>query len=190
MLVNILMLVLVFLSNPFSIHNHLRNIEGGLALFTTVVSAAGIAFIYQAEKDAGYEVILSTPTSIRVMMICRMILVIGYNFLLAAITSSIVSIISGGNLWDFAQLWFGPMLLLASISLSVSVTLGSVFGIAATLVVEIFQAFTASLQNATPVLRFLSENIGRTTLWNVVAALLLLAFAVYYAPRQPRLAST
>ncbi|HEV2583046.1 MAG TPA: zf-HC2 domain-containing protein [Ktedonobacteraceae bacterium] len=186
-LVNILMLVLVFLSDPFSIHAHERSIEGVLALFTTVVAAAGIAFIYQAEKDAGYEVILSTPTSIRVMMICRMILVIGHNFLLAAITSGIIASITGGNVWDFAQLWFGPMLLLASISLSFSVMLGSAVGIAASLVIEVLQAMATSVEKVVPALQFLRDTIGQTTPWTVLAALALLAFAIYYAPRQPRL---
>lgn len=189
-LVNVLVLVLVFSSSPPGVHNHLRNIEGVLALFTTVVAAAGIAFIYQAEKDAGYEVVLSTPTSIRIIMICRMVLVIGYNFLLAGVTSSIVALFAGGNLWDFAQLWLGPMLLLASISLSVSVTLGSVFGIAVSLVIEVFQAWADSFQRLVPVLQILHENIGQTTPWTLLAALILLAFAVYYAPRQPRLATS
>ncbi len=186
-LINILMLVLVFINGPDSVHQHLRSVETILTLFTTVATACGIAFIYQAENDAGYEIVLSTPTSIRIVMICRMILVMGYNMALAAITSFIISLLFAGNLWSFMQLWLGPVLLLASISLTFSVTLGSVFGVAASLVIEVLQALSNSLTRATPFLQFLRLDFWQTTPLTLLVALSLLVFAIYYAPRQPRL---
>ncbi len=185
----ILMLVLIAFSGA-DLRHHLQNVETVLAFFSTVTAATGIAFIYQAEQDAGYEIILATPTSIRIIMICRMLLVIGFNFLLTAITSAIIAFTLGGNLWDFVQLWLGPMLLLASISLTVSVTLGSVFGVAASLIIEVLQAIFSSPERTAPVLQFLRMNIGQTTPFTLILAFILLAFAIYYAPRQPRLSNS
>ncbi|HYT27567.1 MAG TPA: zf-HC2 domain-containing protein [Ktedonobacteraceae bacterium] len=187
--VSILMLVLIAFSGA-DLRHHLQNVETVLAFFSTVTAATGIAFIYQAEQDAGYEIILATPTSIRIIMICRMVLVIGFNFLLTAITSAIIAFTLGGNLWDFVQLWLGPMLLLASISLTVSVTLGSVFGVAASLIIEVLQAIFSSPERTAPVLQFLRMNIGQTTPFTLILAFILLAFAIYYAPRQPRLSNS
>ena len=187
--INILMLALIAFSGP-GLRHHLQSVETVLAFFSTVTAATGIAFIYQAEQDAGYEIILATPTSIRIIMICRMVLVIGYNFLLTAITSGIIAFALGGNLWDFVQLWLGPMLLLASISLTVSVTLGSVFGVAASLIIEVLQAIFSSAERMAPALQFLRTNIGQTTPVTLIIACILLAFAIYYAPRQPRLSDS
>ena len=187
--VNILILVLIAFSGP-DLRHHLQNVETVLAFFSTVTTATGIAFIYQAEQDAGYEIIVATPTSIRIIMICRMVLVIGFNFLLTAITSAIIAFTLGGNLWDFVQLWLGPMLLLASISLTVSVTLGSVFGVATSLIIEVLQAVFSSAERTAPALQSLRMNIGQTTPFTLILAFILLAFAIYYAPRQPRLSNS
>lgn len=69
-----------------------------LTLFTAVVAASGVAFMYGSDKDPGFEITLSTPTSIRIVMLCRMALVIGYNFVLSAIASAIIAIAHGGGL--------------------------------------------------------------------------------------------
>lgn len=186
-LINVLVLALVVISGSDSAPNHLGSVERILTLFTTVATACGIAFIYQAEHDAGYEIMLSSPTSIRIVMICRMFLVIGYNMALAAITSALVSLLFAGSLWSFVQLWLGPVLLLASISLAFSVTLGSVFGVVVSLVIEVFQAVADSFIRAAPFLHFLRQDYWNTSPLTLLIALALLAFAVYYAPRQPRL---
>ncbi|HVB75149.1 MAG TPA: zf-HC2 domain-containing protein [Ktedonobacteraceae bacterium] len=186
--INTLMCALVFLSGS-SAHNHLHGVENILAFFTTIAAASSVAFIYQAEHDAGYELMLSTPTSIRVVMICRMVLVVGYNLALAAISSAIIAIALGGTLWDFMQIWLGPMLLLASISLTVSVTLGSVVSVVVALVLEILQAITSSVDKLTPELQFLHTNIWQTTPMTLLIALFLVVFAVFYASHQPRLSN-
>ncbi len=188
-LVNIFMCVLVFLSHAGARHN-LHGVEGVLTFFTTIAAATGVAFMYQAEHDAGYEIILSTPTSIRIVMICRMVLVVGYNMALAAVTSAIIAIALGGTLWDFMHIWLGPMLLLASISLTVSVIFGSVVSVAVSLLLEVMQAITTSLEQAMPFIHFLRANLLQTTPTAFFIALLLIVFAVYYAPRQPRLSNS
>ena len=186
-LVNVLMCVLVFLSLTDS-QQHIRNIESVLALFSTVTTAVGTAFLYQAEREAGYEVLLSTPTSIRLVMICRMILVIGYNFALTALSSAIIAYALGGNFLDFMRIWFGPMILLASFSLAVSVTLGSIVGVVVSLLLEASQSLISSLERVA-FIHFIREYIWQTTPLTLLIALLLIVFAILYAPRQPRLSS-
>lgn len=186
-LVNLLMCVLVFLSLTDS-QPQIRNIESVLALFSTVTTAVGAAFLYQAEREAGYELLLSTPTSIRLVMICRMILVVGYNFALTALSSAIIALALGGNFLDFMRIWFGPMILLASFSLAVSVTLGSVVGVAISLIVEVSQTLISTLDRVA-FIHFTREYIWQTTPLTLLIALLLIVFAVVYAPRQPRLSS-
>lgn len=188
-LVNIFMCVLVFLGHVGARHD-LHSVENVLAFFTTIAAATGVAFMYQAEHDAGYEIILSTPTSIRIVMICRMVLVVGYNMALAAVTSAIIAIALGGTLWDFMHIWLGPMLLLASISVAVSVIFGSVISVGVSLLLEIIQAITASLEKSIPFIHFLHTNLLQTTPTALFVALLLIVFAVYYAPRQPRLSNS
>ena len=188
-LINVLMCALVFLGREGARRN-LHSVEGVLAFFTTIVAAAGVAFIYQAEHDAGYEIILSTPTSIRIVMICRMALVVGYNMALAALTSAIIAVALGGTLWDFMHIWLGPMLLLASISLAISVIFGSVVSLAISLLLEVVQAITSTLERMIPVVHFLRANLLQTTPVALFIALLLIVFAVYYAPRQPRLSNS
>lgn len=188
-LVNVLMCALVFLGRTGARHN-LHSVEGVLAFFTTVVAAASVAFMYQAEHDAGYEITLSTPTSIRIVMICRMALVVGYNMALAALTSAIIAIALGGTLWDFMHIWLGPMLLLASISLVISVIFGSVVSLAISLLLEVIQAIATSLEKLIPAISFLRANLLQTSPLALCIALLLIVFAVYYAPRQPRLSNS
>lgn len=187
-LVNVLMLMLVFLGREGARHN-LHSVEGVLAFFTTIAAAAGVAFMYQAEHDAGYEIILSTPTSVRIVMICRMALVVGYNMALAALTSAIIAIALGGTLWDFMHIWLGPMLLLASISLTISVIFGSVVSLAISLLLEVVQAIISSVEKMIPVVHFLRVTLLQTTPLALFIALLLIVFAVCYAPRQPRLSN-
>ena len=188
-LINVLMLVLVFLGREGARRN-LHSVEGVLAFFTTIAAAAGVAFMYQAEHDAVYEIILSTPTSVRIVMICRMVLVVGYNMALAALTSAIIAIALGGTLWDFMHIWLGPMLLLASFSLAISVIFGSVVSLAISLLLEVIQAIISSLERMIPAVHFLRANLLQTTPLALFIALLLIVFAVYYAPRQPRLSNS
>src|SRR5260370_16443574 len=82
-----------------------------LALFTTVSAAAGTAFIYDGENDAGLELTLSTPTSMRIVMFYRFLLVVSYNILLSACASAVLALTHRAGLWEIVQIWLGPILL-------------------------------------------------------------------------------
>lgn len=169
-------------------HNHLQDVTSILALFTAVVAASGVAFIYGIDNDAGFEITLATPTSIRIVMVCRMVLVIGYNFILSAIVSIIIALTHGGGLWEVMQLWIGPMLLLSSISVSLSLTIGSAFAAAISLLIEALQAIPITVEKGLPVLQLARPDVWQTSPVILLLAVLFFIFAVYYAPQQPRLA--
>ena len=160
-----------------------------LPLFTTVSAAASAAFIYGEENDAGLELTLSTPTSIRLVMLCRMLWVVGYNFVLAALASTIIAVAHGGGLWQIMQMWLGPMLLLSSFTLALSMILGSWVAVLVSIILETAQAFLLDT-NTHPVMIHLSQTgLWRTNPTMLLLALLFIAFATFYAPKQPRLSN-
>ena len=170
--------------------SHLQQVETILALITTVSAAVGVAFIYGVDNDAAIELTLSTPTSIRIVMLCRLVLVVGYNFIVAACASTCMALLSRGSVWDIMQLWLGPMLLFSSMTLALSLLLGSWFAIIVTFMLEVTQTILSSFTRHVSVLRITPPpDIWQTTPTMVFLALLIIAFAVIYAPRQPRLSN-
>jgi len=160
-----------------------------LPLFTTVSAAASAAFIYGAENDAGLEITLSTPTSIRLVMLCRMLWVVGYNFMLAALASTIIAVAHGGGLWEIMQMWLGPMLLLSSFTLALSMILGSWVAVLVSIILETAQAFLLDTNKHTAMIQLSQASIWHTNPLILVLALLFIAFAIFYAPKQPRLSN-
>lgn len=170
---------------------HITGIAGNwsLPLFTTVSAAAGAAFIYGAENDAGLEITLSTPTSIRLIMLFRMALVVGYNFALAALVSTAIAVADGGGLWQIMQMWLGPMLLLSSFTLVLSMLLGSWVALLTSFILEVAQAFLVDANKQVVIIQLSQANIWQTNPMMLILAVLFIAFALFYAPRQPRLSN-
>ena len=169
-------------------HNHWQQITLFLSLITTVTAASGSAFIYGPENDAGLELTLATPTSIRFVMLSRMVLVVGYDFALSAIASIAITLVFGGSLWDIMQLWVGPMLLLSSITLALSLLIGSWLAMLTSFILELIQALPLSLTQHMPVLQMANPTTWQTTPTILLIAALFILFALFYAPRQPKLA--
>jgi hypothetical protein len=168
-------------------HSHIRDARLLLALFASVIGASGVAFIYGAENDVGFELTLSTPTSIRIVMICRMVLVVGYDLLLSALASTILALSYGGGPWEIIQLWLGPMLLLASISLVLSLMVGSVIALLFSLILEATQALPTYMEKGLIGLQLAHPELWQTNPTILLLAVLFFVFAIIYAPRQPRL---
>ena len=160
-----------------------------LPLFTTVSAATSAAFIYGQENDNGFELTLSTPTSMRLVMLCRMILVVGYNFILAALASTIIAVAAGGGLWQIIQMWLGPMLLLSTFTLVLSMLLGSWVALLASIILETGQAFLLNVDKHMALIQLNPANTWQTNPMMLILAVLFIAFAILYAPRQPRLSS-
>lgn len=167
----------------------LRSAEMILSLFITVVGAAGVAFIFGAEHDAGFELTLATPTSMRTVMLSRVALVLGYNMALAALASALITLVHGGNLWDVVQLWLGPLVLLTSVSLLLSLTLGSLFALVASLLLEIIQAIGVNVEQGMVAFQLSHPTIWQTNPVMLLIAILLVGIAVFYAPRKVKFAN-
>lgn len=160
-----------------------------LALFIVVVGAAGSAFIYGSSIDPGFELTIATPTSVRLVMLCRMAIVLGYNLLLGMLASAVFATIYGGGLWGFVQLWVGPLCFLSSLCLAISLFIGSTFALICAAVIEALRTFPSSVAYHLGSLPLPSLDLAPTSPALFIGALLLIAFAVLFVPRQPRLAS-
>ena len=167
--------------------DHLHRASLYLALLTTFSAAAGTAFIYGGENDPGLELTLATPTSLRGLMFARFLLVVGYNVLLSACASAALALLHGGGFWDIMQLWLGPMVLLSSFTLTLSMLIGSWVALAAALVVEVSQSFAVNTQQHWPEVELSLSNNWHTNPTVLCLAVLLMAFAIFSMSRQPRL---
>jgi hypothetical protein len=159
-------------------------------LVVPLVTAVGVAFIYGPENDAGLEIALATPMSPRAVLLSRLVLVFGYNCCLALSATVVLAIARGGDFSGLASLWIGPMLLLAGLSLLVSVALSTVAGVVSAAGLLCVHLLTA----ASTLLGMSDANAAAfNALWRTNPALLalaaaLVAAAVVYVPRRERLA--
>jgi hypothetical protein len=160
-----------------------------LVLFIVVAGAAGSAFISGASVDPGFELTIATPTSVRLVMLCRMVIVLGYNMLLALLASAVFAAVYGGSLWGFVQLWLGPMFFLSSLCLALSLIVGSTFALLCAAVIEVLQAFPQKVLSPLVNIPLPALNLNATSPALLITALLLIALALFCVPRQPRLAS-
>src|SRR5581483_11112308 len=153
--------------------------------FCYSLSRIGSAFISGSSVDPGFELTTATPTSIRFVMLCRMALVLGYNFLLGLLASTAFASVYGGGLWGFMQLWLGPLLFLSSLCLTISLFVGSTFALLCTGVIEALQILPARLSHMVSV-PLPDLALGSTSPALFIGAFLLIVFAVVFVPRQPR----
>ncbi len=158
-----------------------------LVLLMTTATAASTAFIYGGEHDASFELMLSTPISLRVIMLCRFVLVVGYNTLLTAGVSAALALAQGGSLWEIMQLWLGPMILLSSLTLTISLLLGTGIALFMACIIEASQTIALHMDKHWPAFDLVLSSNWQTSPGILLLALLLLACATFYAPRQPHL---
>lgn len=159
-----------------------------LVLFIVVVGASGSAFIYGSSVDPAFELTIATPTSMRLVMLCRMVIVLGYNIFLGLLASAVFASIYGGSLWGFMQLWLGPLLFLFSLCLAISLFIGSTLALICTMLIEVLQTFPGSAVSHLVRIPLPALDLGSTSPALLIAALLLLAFTLLFLPKQPRLA--
>lgn len=160
-----------------------------LVLFLVVVGAAGSAFLSGSSVDPGFELTVSTSTSVRLVMLCRLAIVLGYNMLLGLLSSAVFAAVYGGSLWGFVQLWLGPMFFLSSLCLALSLFVGSSFALLCAAVMEILQTVPHTPISNVMNIPWSAWDLAPTSPLLLITALLLIAFAVFWVSRQPRLAS-
>jgi hypothetical protein len=166
-----------------------RDGAGSLAAIAPLIAAAGIAFIYGPGNDPPLEIMLAAPTSPRVILLARLVLVFGYDLLLALAASIGLALVGRGTggFEAVILLWIGPMLLLSALSLAVAVRFGSAAGVGLAIGLWALQLGPAHvLERFTE--RMLSTSLASTNLVTVCTALLIFAAVFIRLPREPRLA--
>ena len=117
-----------------------------IALVAPVLAGLGVAVTHGPECDPRLELVLVTGTPPRVVMLARLLLVVGYDLALALVASGVVA--AGGRssigLITLVDLWLGPMLLLASLSLVVSMRAGAGAGVSVTMALWALRVLAAS----------------------------------------------
>jgi hypothetical protein len=100
--------------------------DGVLTTALPLIAAAGVAFLYGPEYDPGLEITLATPTPARLVLLSRFGMLFAFDVALALIGTLAISLARGESLWGLALAWLGPMTLLATISLALSLFTGPV----------------------------------------------------------------
>jgi hypothetical protein len=153
-----------------------------LRIVLPLVTAAGIAFIYGPEQDPSLELALATPTSPRLVLLCRLVLVVGYNVALALGVTLLLVLVRGAPFALLASVWIGPMLLLAGLSLLLSVTVSTMAGVASAIGLVLLRLFTSTLGALGGRVSLDTWQLGHLdALWQTTPALLALALVLYIA---------
>jgi hypothetical protein len=152
-----------------------------LRIVLPLVTAAGIAFISGPEQDPSLELALATPASPRLVLLCRLSLVFGYNVALALGVTLLLVIFRGAPFSLLASVWIGPMLLLAGLSLLLSVTAGTMAGVASAIGLVMLRLFVSTLGALGGVTRDAWHLGLLDALWQTTPALLALALVLYIA---------
>ncbi len=162
-----------------------------LGIFAPLVAAVGAAYVYGPQSDAGLELALATPTSPRLVLLTRLVLVIGYDAALSIIGSLVLVIGGRAGFTSVVGVWIGPLLLLSSVSLVLSLLLSGVAAVTGAIVLWFSRLVSAAIASAGDAwLHRLSQPLvafWQTSPVLIGLALALVAFAVLYVPRQERL---
>ncbi|MCQ0008736.1 zf-HC2 domain-containing protein [Actinomadura madurae] len=105
-----------------------------LALVAPIVAAAGVAGTYRSRRDPATELVAATPAAGRLLLVVRLVLVFGYDLVLAVAASAALAaagVDGTAGLHALIAAWLGPMALLSSVSLLVSVRFGPDVGLGA-----------------------------------------------------------
>ncbi len=92
-----------------------------LVLIAPVVAALGIAFLYGPAAEPAVELELATPTSPRLLVLARLLLVFAFDLVLALLGSALLVLTqSGWSWWPLVTLWLAPMTFLAALAFLLS----------------------------------------------------------------------
>lgn len=161
-----------------------------LTIAILAASAVGTACLFGSENDPGLELTAATPSSMRLILLARLGITLLYNILLAALTSVLIALLHGGGWWEIVSLWLGPAVCLSSLSLALSLFLGSSLAAAVVLLLEATQLLHFHPIMHAPLLTASdpSQSLLQTNIPTLSLALLCIGLALFYAPRRLRLA--
>lgn len=153
-----------------------------LALVAPIVAAAGIAGV--CGRDSGFEYLAATATSPRVVLVARVTLVFGFDLLLALGASAVLA--GPPELLALIGAWLGPMALLSSVCLLLSVAVNPTAAVAVGMTLWLTRVLAPGLAADTgwlvPLARAV-EALWATTLATGALAVTLLCVAVALAGR-------
>jgi hypothetical protein len=157
-----------------------------LALAAPIVAAAGIALIYGPENDPATELECVAPISPALILLARLVLVYGYNLLLALVATVLLRLMLGDvALWSLVLSWLVPMLFLSALALALSVIWNSQAAIIVAFSVWGLHVIDA-LHSPVPGLSQLSDGLwsNQTLLLCLALLCLVLAFARVFGQEQ------
>lgn len=97
-----------------------------LTFLAPLVAAASLAAIYGPQNDPASELALATPTSPWKVLLARLTLVSGYNFLLAVVSSlMLLTVIPADIPGGLILSWLGPLTFLSALALMLSLWIGT-----------------------------------------------------------------
>ncbi len=161
-----------------------------LSLLAPLAAAIGIAMIYGQENDPALELTLATPTSPRLVVVARLVVVLAWDLGLALAASAILAILDGPAVFmPVVSTWLGPMLLLGCLALLLSLFVHSSLAIGGSMVLWLARAVAATGEPHIGSLGGLTDVLNaawQTSPLTLGLALLLLAVAVFLTPyREP-----
>lgn len=157
-----------------------------LSLLAPVVAAVGIALLYGSASSV-WELELATAVPPPLLLLTRLLLVFGFDLMLAVAGSMILTLISPQlTLWSLVTIWLAPMTFLAALAFLITVLSGAA---------EIGMIVTLGLW-AVQVTRMMSLNLGIFSAywpdlltadsrpWLMALALLLVIGALWLGSRE------
>jgi hypothetical protein len=153
-----------------------------IRILAPLISAACISVLYGPEHDSAGEMTRSTPTSPRQILLARIFLVFAYNVALAlAATLAISPFFETIQPMPFILSWLGPMALLSSLALLLSLVIGTGNAIIFAYIAWTSQFLYPGMQKffELPVYKRLGEGLSLyTAFWQEPAWLLLIALGL------------
>jgi hypothetical protein len=87
-----------------------------LALIAPLAAAAGIAFIYGPDADPPMEILLTVPTSLRLVLLARLVLVFAFDLALGLAATVLLTGVLQVALWPLLTMWLAPMVFLSALA--------------------------------------------------------------------------
>ncbi len=164
-----------------------------LSLLAPLGAAVGVALIYGAENDPGMELALASPTSPRIVVVARLVLVLAWDIALALAASAVLAVVNGPELFvPIVATWLGPMLLLGCLVLLLSLVAQSSVAIGTAMVIWVVRSIAVVDGSRFERLDYFAgltsvlDSVWQTSPLTLGLALVLLAAAVFLTPyREP-----
>lgn len=157
-----------------------------LALLAPVVAALGIATLYSPANGV-WELEMTTAVSPRLLLLVRLLLVFGFNLLLAALSSvALALLLPQVSLWLLITTWLAPMTFLAALAFLITVLTGATeIGILVSLSIWTLQTVRLSGDRLGAFVRYWPDLLSPANhAWLWTLALFGFAYALWLGGRE------